>query len=400
MKTGLILTGGGARAAYQAGVLAAVSVLLREAGWPAQKNPFDIFCGTSAGALNGTIVACRADDFSEGVNTLLEVWNRIEAAQVYRVDPLGIVSTGSRWLSQLSFGWISRHWYNARTSSLLDNTPLVDQLHRLLDLPRLDAAFDAGSLYALAITASSYTTGQHRTFYQTAEDEPSWQCKRRSVWRDQIGVQHLLASSAIPIVFPAVPLYCDGRIEYCGDGAMRQVAPIAPAIHLGAHKVFVVGADRLANDDQAGTAGSVAYPTLAQVAGQAMSGIFLDTLAADMNRLERINKLAALLTPEQLEQSGLRSIEMLVIAPSESLEEIASRHIKSLPRTIRALLSGIGATEMHGSALASYLLFEASFAHELIQLGQRDTLARRKDVLAFFGGPHRESEPFPLQRIA
>src|SRR5690606_18627373 len=195
--------------------------------------PFDIFCGTSAGALNATIVACRADDFSEGVEILRNVWNEIEAGQVYRVDPLGIVSSASRWLSLLSFGWLARKWYNPRPSSMLDNTPLVDQLHRLLDLPRLDAAFETGALYALAVTASSYTHGHHMTFYQAAEGIVPWQRKQRFVWRDQIGVQHLLASSAIPIVFPAVPLYCDGRIEYCGDGAMRQVAPIAPAIHLG-----------------------------------------------------------------------------------------------------------------------------------------------------------------------
>ncbi len=400
MKTGLILTGGGARAAYQAGVLEAVSSLLREAGWPAQKNPFDILCGTSAGALNATILACRADDFSEGVEILRNVWNEIEAAQVYRVDPLGIVSTGSRWLSQLSFGWLSRKWHNARPSSLLDNTPLVDQLHRLLDLPRLDAAFEGGALHALAVTASSYTHGHHITFYQAAEGALPWQRKQRFVWRDQIGVQHLLASSAIPIIFPAVPLYCDGRIEYCGDGAMRQVAPISPAIHLGADKVFVIGADRLATGVQSVEGGLMVYPTLAQVAGHAMSSIFLDTLAADMDRLERINKLVAVLTPEQRAQSGLRSIEMLVISPSEPLEEIATRHVASLPRTIRALLSGIGATERHGSALASYLLFEASYARELMSLGQRDTFQRREDVLAFFNAEHKTSHPLPLQQIA
>jgi NTE family protein len=397
MKTGLVLTGGGARAAYQAGVLDAVSSILRDAGWPSQQNPFDIICGTSAGALNATILACRADDFGQGLDILKETWEGIEASQVYRVDPLGMASTGTRWVSLLSFGWLSRKWHGNRPSSLLDNTPLVTRLHHLLDLPRLDAALENGDLYALAVTASSYTHGHHITFYQAAEGVLPWKRKQRFAWRDQIGMQHLLASSAIPMIFPAVPIYCNNRIEYCGDGAMRQVAPISPAIHLGADKVFVIGAGRLGETSPAATA---ADPTLAQIAGHAMSCIFLDTLAADMDRLERINKLVDILTPEQRAQTGLRSIEMLVVSPSQPLEEIASRHIGSLPRTMRALLGGIGATELRGATLASYLLFEASYARELMDLGRRDTYSRRDDVLSFFDTEKTADWPAPLLKAS
>lgn len=384
-KTGLILTGGGARAAYQVGVLQAISEILWEAGWPPARSPFDIICGTSAGAINATALACRADNFSEGVQKLLDVWQNIEVSQVYRADSLGVLRSGARWLSLLSFGWLLRKWRAAPPASLLDNTPLVGLLHRMLDLPRLDAVLSEGLLHALAVTASSYTAGHHLTFYQTAADIAPWVRMQRLALQDQIGVEHLLASSAIPFIFPATPLFMDGRREYCGDGSMRQLAPISPAIHLGASKVLVVGAGRLteaprhtAKQSQSG------YPSLAQIAGHAMSSIFLDSLAVDIERLERVNKTLSLLPAELLEKTPLKPVRLLVIAPSERLDDIATRHIASLPAPVRTLLSGIGATETRGAALASYLLFESTYTCDLIRLGQRDTLARKDDVLAFF----------------
>ncbi|WP_183441399.1 patatin-like phospholipase family protein [Pseudoduganella violacea] len=382
-KTGLILTGGGARAAYQVGVLQAISEILWEEGWPPARNPFQIICGTSAGAINATALACRADNFGEGVQKLLDVWSNIEVSQVYRADSLGVIRSGARWLSLLSFGWLLRKWRASPPNSLLDNTPLVNLLHRMLDLPRLDAVLQEGLLHALAVTASSYTGGQHITFYQTAADIAPWVRMQRVAMQDQIGVEHLLASSAIPFIFPATPLYLGGHREYCGDGSMRQLAPISPAIHLGAAKVLVVGAGRLTEPARQATE-SARYPSLAQIAGHAMSSIFLDSLAVDIERLNRVNQTLSVLPEELLQKTPLRPVELLVIAPSERLDDIATRHIASLPAPIRTMLSGIGATETRGAALASYLLFESTYTSELIRLGQRDTQARKADVLAFF----------------
>jgi NTE family protein len=384
-KTGLILSGGGARAAYQAGVLQAISRILAEAGWPAARNPFAIVCGTSAGAINATGLACRADDFGDAVDGLCATWNDIAAHQVYRADSIAVLRSGARWLSLLSLGWLLRSWHAAPPNALLDNTPLAGLLHRMLDLPRLDAALEAGHLDALAITASSYSGGNHVTFYQSARPVAPWRRHQRVALADQIGVEHLLASSALPFIFPAVPLYLDGRLEYCGDGSMRQLAPISPAIHLGATRVLVVGAGRMSeSEDRTVDSARVRYPSLAQIAGHALSSIFLDSLAADIERLNRINQTLAMLPRELLGRTPLRPVALLVIAPSERLDDIAARHTHDLPGPVRALLAGIGATEARGAALASYLLFEPGYTRELMALGREDTHARRDDVLEFF----------------
>jgi NTE family protein len=382
-KIGLVLTGGGARAAYQVGVLQAVAAILREAGWQPERNPYDIICGTSAGAINATALACNVDDFGKGVRKIVRVWEHFTADQIYRSDFMGVARSGAKWLSTLSFGWLMSRWQGPPVNSLLDNTPLVSLLHRMLNLPKLDEALASGKLHALAVTASSYTAGQHITFYQSAAEIEPWVRMQRVAMHAQIGVEHLLASSAIPLVFPAIPIYCNGRREYFGDGSIRQLAPLSSAIHLGADKLFVIGAGRLlepASDESA----LAQYPSLAQIAGHAMSSIFLDSLAIDIERMNRINQTLSVLTDEQKEKTPLRPVEMLIISPSERLDMIASRHVGSLPRPVRMLLAGIGGTEVRGSALASYLLFEKSYTCELIALGRKDAWAHKEEIITFF----------------
>ena len=266
-KTALILTGGGARAAYQVGVLGAIRELLPD---PA-RNPFPIICGTSAGAINAASLACFARDFGRGVRYLEEVWGGFHANQVYRSDALGIGISGLNWLSAFMFGWLFRH----SPRSLLDNTPLRRLLERSLDFGQIDAAIESGDLYAVSITASGYLSGHSVSFFQASNAADTWKRTHRAGARTRLDVDHLLASSAIPFIFPAIKIHR----EYFGDGSMRQLAPVSPAIHLGAERILVVGAGRM-EDEKRSTRGDV-YPPLAQIAGHALSSIFLDSLHVD-----------------------------------------------------------------------------------------------------------------------
>jgi NTE family protein len=386
--TGLILTGGGARAAYQVGVLKAVARIRRDCKAP-YGNPFPVIAGTSAGAINAAALACHADHFDLAVAGLADVWSNFAAEQVYRADSLGVIRTGARWLTLWSIGWIIARWRKARPRSLLDNSPLEDLLKRMVHLDRLHEVMEAGHLQALAVTGSSYSSGFHVTFYDAVRDFQSWTRSQRIAVKTQITLGHLLASAAIPFVFPAVPLAVEGQHEYFGDGSMRQAAPISPAVHLGAEKVLVIGAGRM-HEPPGQRRAAAEYPSLAQIAGHALSSIFLDSLAVDIERLQRINNTLSLLPPEARARSALRPIEVLVIAPSQRLDDIAARHIQHLPAAVRALLRGVGVSaaldqQAGGSALASYLLFEAPFTRELIALGEADTFARRDEVARFFG---------------
>ena len=372
-RTALVLPGGGARAAYQAGVLTCICEMLPDP----TINPFPIVCGTSAGAINAATLACHASNFRGAVETLNDVWRNMRARDVYRSDPLGIATSGARWLSSLMLGWFIRR----SPRSLLDNDPLRQMLTRRLDFRNIDRAIADGSLYAVAVSASGYTSGHSISFFQAPSGIEPWARMQRFGSRDRLNVEHLMASAAIPFVFPAIRLHR----EWFGDGSMRQLAPLSPAIHLGAEKVLVIGAGRMSEKTERQRGES--YPTLAQVAGHALSSIFLDGLAVDIERMQRINRTLAAIPDEVKQGAGmtLRPIETLVIAPSQRLDHLAAKHAKALPRSVRLLLRGIGAMNKAGGALTSYLLFEQPYTRALIDLGYRDTEARKDEVRAFLG---------------
>jgi NTE family protein len=386
--TGLVLTGGGARAAYQVGVLKAFAQLRRSAAPHDSSNPFPVIAGTSSGAINATALASHCDDFDAAVAALATVWENFCVEQVYRSDALGILRTGTRWLTMVSLGWLISRWRKARQRSLLDNSPLELLLQSMVKVERIPGLMQSGHLHALAVTASSYSSGTHITFYDSLQQFAPWHRTQRTAVADAITVQHLMASAAIPFVFPPVPLTLHGHTEYFGDGSMRQSAPISPAVHLGANRIVVIGAGRL-QEPATPRRISAAYPNLAQIAGHALSNIFLDALAVDIERLQRINHTLSLLSPEALKRTRLRPIDLLVIAPTQRLDEMAAQHVDCLPKPVRALLRGVGVTgkgpDIRGAALASYLLFEANYTRDLIALGMADTLNRREEVLSFFG---------------
>jgi NTE family protein len=390
--TGLVLTGGGARAAYQVGVLKAVARIRRECGAP-RSNPFPVIAGTSAGAINAVALASHADHFDLAVAALVDVWRAFRADQVYRADSIGVIGTGARWLTMLTLGWAIARWRRLKPRSLLDNQPLAELLERVLHIDRLPEMMRRGHLQALAVTASSYSSGLHVTFYDSAREFRPWLRSQRIAVPSAITAGHLLASSAIPFVFPAAPLSIDARTEWFGDGSMRQAAPISPAVHLGAERILVIGAGRM-HEPPGRRPSTDEYPNVAQIAGHALSNIFLDALAVDVERLQRINRTLALMSPAARAQSALRPIDVLLIAPSQRLDDIAARHIGSLPRPVRTLLGAVGVRVANGdpasgAALASYLLFEAPYTRELIALGENDTLSRRDEVARFFGWERR-----------
>jgi NTE family protein len=372
---GLVLTGGGARSAYQVGVLKALAEIC-----PRGRNPFQIIVGTSAGAVAASVLAAEAVHWRAAVAGLEEVWANFRASQVFRVDPLHMFRAGCHWvLSLLSGGLLL-----SPPKSMLDNTPLREMLARRIDWSGVHTSIERGHLRALALCATSYVTGQSVAFYDGRDTIREWARVQRVGRRAELTLDHLMASVAIPLLFPPMQL---GE-EHFGDGAMRQMNPLSPAVHLGADRLLILGVRARRNAGVAVTQVPIVPPSPGQIFGYMLDTLFTDQIYGDLEQLERINELVHA-APEHAR--GARTVESLMLAPSVDPREVAARHIDEMPRSLRALLRVIGAKDAEGSQLASYLMFEAGYTQELIALGYRDAMEARTALLAFITGEHLPS---------
>jgi len=312
------------------------------------------------------------------VQYLEKMWKSFSAHDIYRADALGVMRNTFLWLAGLLLNGFGINKLNH--VSLLDSSPLDELLERALPSEKIQENIDAGALHALSIAASGYGTGQSVNFFQSVQGVQPWQRARRLGVATMIEAKHILASSAIPFIFPAVRI----NREYFGDGSMRQIAPISPALHLGAVRVLVIGTGQV-DEKLPSRAKTDDYPSLAKIAGHALDSIFLDSLEVDIERLYRINKTISLVDEKVRQHMNLHHIDVLHISPSQSIEGFAGRYAKKLPLPIRILLCAVGAMRRNGSNLVSYLLFEKEFCAALIELGYQDAMNRKEELLAFLG---------------
>lgn len=375
-KTALILSGGGARAAYQVGVLQALADILP----PTVDNPFPVISGTSAGAINAMALAAHPGNFKQAAYDLAKIWQTLTLDQVYEHGWWDFV----KGFSLIGLSLFNQGVGHGRPLSILDNAPLWTLLGNTLDFSQVARNIERGSLDAVSVTAMGYTSGQSVSFFQGRKDLASWQRFRRAGVPTTLRLEHLMASSAIPTIFPSVRI----NREYFGDGALRQLAPISPALHLGAEALFVIGVSGNRNPKGWSRRAPVRHsPSMAQIVGHLLNSAFVDALENDLDHLERLNELVALIPPEVRESQKIdfRPVSNKVISPSRGLDAIAGRNVRNLPRSVRFFLRAIGATTKSGGATAaSYLLFTKPFVSELIELGYQDTMWESEQIYQFF----------------
>jgi NTE family protein len=366
----LVLTGGGSRSAYQIGVLLALAELL-----PRARNPFQIIVGTSAGAVAASVLAAEAHHWRRAVAGLERVWANFRSSQVFHVDAPHMLRAGAHWVLAL----VSGGMVLAPPKSVLDNTPLRELLGKHVDCPGISRSIARGHLRAFALCSTSYSTGQSVAFYDGVESISDWSRVQRIGRRTQLTLDHLMASVAIPLLFP--PIRIDE--DYFGDGAMRQLHPLSPAIHLGADRLLIVGVRARRAAGVSVNRLQTLMPSPGEIFGYMLDTLFTDQIYGDLEQLERINTLVH--AAPQVTR-GERMVETLMLAPSVDPREIAARHAGEMPPGLRALLRVIGGRDASGHQLASYLTFESGYTRALIELGYRDAMEARGALLAFMGG--------------
>ncbi len=366
-RSALLLSGGGARAAYQVGVLKAIAEIVPQGS----HNPFPIICGTSAGSINTVALASNASNFHLGVKRLIGVWSNFELHHVFYSDAKNLLKRISYWAwSQLGPG----AWQKG-PSSLLDNQPLRELLNRYIDFDKIDKSIEAGELHAYCLTACSYTSGESTTFFDGAPEIKDWIRTHREGVREKMRIDHLMASSAIPVIFPSVKI---GH-EHFGDGSMRQISPISPALHLGAEKIMIIG---LRMERELGLPEPPKHrPSLGQISGYVLDTLFLNSLQSDIERMERMNRTLKESHSDNSEQ--LKVVEYFVINPSQDIANIAMKHFLELPKSFRIALKFLGMAKANSRRFISYLMFTKTFCQELIDLGYKDAHAQHAEIIEF-----------------
>jgi len=367
MKLGLFLSGGGSRAAYQVGVLKALQEIN-------PKVKFPVIVGFSAGAINASYLASQADQFSRAILNLERMWARTYFENVFRTDFVFFLGRALKLFWDLSFGGIHR---NTTLDSVLDSSPLREFLKPLIFFENIERHLNDGSLQAFAISATDYSNGQAVTFYQDRNHTLPWVRRRRRSLPVKVNLEHLMASAAIPVLFPSIQV--EG--SYYGDGLIRNTAPLSPLIHLGAEAMVIIGVRKQVS--AAAGEGLQRRPSLGRILGTVLNALILDHSDGDVERLSQINQTVELIPQVDRERLGFRKVPYLWITPSEDIGAMAKDHVNRMPRVLRYVLRGLGKKEDF-SEVASYLLFHPSFTERLIELGYRDTLKKSDEVKDFY----------------
>ncbi len=382
MKTALVLSGGGARGAYQVGVVHGILSVLRQLNID---HPFQILSGVSAGAINTAYLASRSDHLVAASRDLSSFWGNLHSENVYETGIGSLGKIGFNWALDLVSGDLRK---TRSANALLDITPLTNLCRKHINFPRIEKNLKLGHIDAVSVSATAYHSAECHSFFSSNQPVIPWQRKNRVGLQTSIALSHMLASAAIPLLFPPVAI----ADTWYGDGCIRNTAPLSPAIHLGANRIIAIGV----RHSKPQSLGSPHRATSATILSSLINAVLLDGLDTDLERLARINHTLSLIDHNHASDSPLRPIDWLYISPSKSLAEIAISHVDSIPPIIKYLLLGLGPIE-DVAPILSYLFFEPCFLNDLLELGFNDALSRAQEIENFFM-PERQ-KPYKAHRV-